>query len=177
MLSQVLESERLLLRPVTVSDAMSLLEGILPAGLLFDESYPGEFSLEVMDLLAGERKDESILFTPFFILLKSDNRVIGEIGYSCPEGIAKPKVGYAIVQPRWGQGYATEALITLLSALLAVDGVDAVQADTFVSHVASRRVMEKAGMVFIGETTGVENGVTVNLVLYEKLFGAGHTAS
>ena len=54
-------------------------------------------------------------------------------------------MGYDIVEHQRNQGYATEALEGLLGYLLARPGIDAVEAGTLESHVASRRVMEKAG--------------------------------
>ena len=45
-------------------------------------------------------------------------------------------------------------------------GAESVRADTYADHVASRRVMEKAGMDLIEETEGVEDGRPVRYVLY-----------
>jgi RimJ/RimL family protein N-acetyltransferase len=44
-----------------------------------------------------------------------------------------------------------------------------VLAETMVDHVASRRVMEKAGMRQCGQRTAEEAGETVELVAYELL--------
>jgi len=59
---------------------------------------------------------------------------------------ATVQVGYTVVEPSWGRGYATAALRALLEHLLADRRVRRVVAETLEEHTASRRVMEKAGM-------------------------------
>src|SRR5436190_21876839 len=143
-----LESDRLVLRPIEKSAARSILGGITPENLNFAEGYPSEFSLEVMDLLAGNRQSEAPGFAPWFMILKSENAIIGDIGSSWKEGDRSATVGYDVISPRQGQGFATEALRTLICFYLSQSGVEVVMADTFPEHIASRRVMEKAGMIF-----------------------------
>jgi RimJ/RimL family protein N-acetyltransferase len=50
----------------------------------------------------------------------------------------------------WGQGYATEAAGALLDWIYRVEPVDHVIGFAVAEHGASRRVLEKAGMVFTG---------------------------
>lgn len=75
--------------------------------------------------------------------------------------------GYSVVTSCWGQGYATEALSALLRELAVRQDVDRVVTETMVSHRASRRVMEKAGMTESGRRIGEEDGEAVELVGYE----------
>ena len=74
-----------------------------------------------------------------------------------------------MVEPSWGQGYATDALRALLRHVLADPRVRRVMAETQVTHTASRRVMEKAGMTLCGERTGDVDGEIMDLVIYEAL--------
>src|SRR5688500_14301640 len=104
-----LESERLILRPIRESDALTLLAGGRPYDLRFAEGYPAPFSLEVMDLIAGERKSEVENFDSWFIIRKTEGDVIGEIGGSAKDGSRIATAGYGIVEPLWGRGYTTEA--------------------------------------------------------------------
>ncbi|MCA1671272.1 MAG: GNAT family N-acetyltransferase [Actinobacteria bacterium] len=55
----------------------------------------------------------------------------------------------------------------LLRELARRDDVDRVVAETIETHVASRRVMEKAGMRESGRRRGEEAGQAVELVIYE----------
>ncbi len=58
------------------------------------------------------------------------------------------QVGYTVVEPSWGHGYATEALRVLLSHVLAEPGV---------------------------QRAGVEDGESVDLVVTEAVAGTTHT--
>lgn len=156
------------LRPVPPAVARALLEGHEPARMVFAEGYPSRFSLEVMDLLAGERAQTiEHEFCPCFVVRRSDGAVVGEIGHSLDSETGTAQVGYSIVEPCWGQGLATAALRALLGQLGSDPRVQRVVAETLVEHQSSRRVMEKAGMRECDEHLGEENGVLVALVVYE----------
>jgi ribosomal-protein-alanine N-acetyltransferase len=71
------------------------------------------------------------------------------------------------VDPCWGRGYATEALRALLAHVLAAPDMRRVVAETMVDHIASRRVMEKAGMTYCGRRVDDEYGEPLDLVVYE----------
>jgi RimJ/RimL family protein N-acetyltransferase len=163
----IVETDRLILRRVLPEEAHLILDRREPEGILFADGYPGEFSLEVMDLMVGARSGTAINFSPWFIIRKAERDVIGEIGWSTPLGFHRPTVGYDIVEPLWGQGYATEALEGILSYLFSLPNVEAVEADTFDHHVASRRVMEKAGMVQFDSREQEVDGEKATLVFYE----------
>jgi RimJ/RimL family protein N-acetyltransferase len=162
-----IDAGRLVLRLIDLETAQALLEGRMPAGLAVAEDYPSQFSLEVMDLLAGPRGERLHHFGPFFLVRKSDATVIGEIGAFLDVPRETAQVGYSVVKSCWGQGYATEALSALLAELLVRADVRRVVAETMEGHKASRRVMEKAGMREYGRRIGEEAGETVELVLYE----------
>jgi RimJ/RimL family protein N-acetyltransferase len=98
---------------------------------------------------------------------RADDVILGEIGHVWNRKDGSAQVGYSLAEPSWGQGYATEALQALAAALFAYPEVKRVVADTLVDHIASRRVMEKAGMVLTGQRTEEDNGEVLNLVRYE----------
>lgn len=164
----IIETERLILRKVNPDEARMILDHQEPEGIVFAEGYPGEFSLEVMDLMVGERAGVAINFTPWFMIRKEEKDVIGEIGWSTPLGLHRPTVGYDVVEPLWGKGYATEALRGLMTYLFTLPEVEAVEADTFDHHIASRRVMEKAGMVQFDTRTQEADGEEQTIVFYES---------
>jgi [ribosomal protein S5]-alanine N-acetyltransferase len=158
---------RIELRPVAPEVARALLDDRRPEGIAFADGYPSEFSLEVMDLVAGERAGQAAGFGPYFIVRAENDTVIGEVGGAHDREKRTVQVGYSIVEPQWGKGYATEALELVLAAAFADPGVDRVIGDTMVDHGASRRVMEKAGMRAVGERDAEEDGKPVRLVTYE----------
>lgn len=58
----------------------------------------------------------------------------------------EPELGYRLRRSAWGKGYATEGSIALVDAAFSRWGARRVYATTMVAHVASQRVMEKAGL-------------------------------
>ena len=78
----------------------------------------------------------------------SDGAVAGNIG--CWEDDGRRLVGYWIGREFWGRGLATQALAELLNV------VDARPLHAYVvkSNVASIRVLEKCGLVKVGEHAG-----------------------
>ena len=164
-LAEQFETARLLCRRTTVAEAQAILAGETPSGMLFAPGYPTPGAIEVMDLLAGERREDAPGFVSFFMVRKADRAIIGELGGSPAANGEAFTIGYGVTPSVVGQGYTTEAVVGLL-ALLFEAGYAAAEADTFVDHVASRRVMEKAGMRFVREFEREEDGVPARLVLY-----------
>jgi aminoglycoside 6'-N-acetyltransferase len=120
-----------------------------------------------MEMVAGARPGAPDGYGPFFMVRKADDAVVGEIGADLDGATAQ--VGYTVVEPSWGRGYATEALRALLAQLLADPRINRVVAETLVGHAASRRVMEKAGMRLHGRRVGEVDGEQAELVIYQVL--------
>jgi 8-oxo-dGTP diphosphatase len=72
--------------------------------------------------------------------------MIGCIGAPFAPGNAE--VGYWLARPFWGKGYATEAARRMLRLLFTAGGRGMVWACPEPSNPASRRVLEKCGLVF-----------------------------
>jgi RimJ/RimL family protein N-acetyltransferase len=162
-----IDAGRLVLAPIFRPVARMLLDGGIPKGLNFASGYPSRFSLEVMEAVVDAR--EPGRFGPYFMVRKADGTIVGEIGCSVEDASDTGYIGYTVVEPCWGHGYATEALRALLAYVLAEPGIRRVVAETMEGHIASRRVMEKAGMRQCGGRLDVEDGEPVELVSYEAL--------
>ncbi|PZS39838.1 MAG: hypothetical protein DLM62_06095 [Pseudonocardiales bacterium] len=162
-----IDAGRLVLAPIFRPLARMLLDGGIPKGLHFAPGYPSRFSLEVMEAVVGAQ--ESGRFGPYFMVRKADRTIVGEIGCSVQDDSDTGYIGYTVVQPCWGHGYATEALRALLAHVLAEPGIHRVVAETMVGHTASRRVMEKAGLRHCGARVDIEDGEPVDMVSYEAL--------
>lgn len=82
---------------------------------------------------------------------KSSGRFVGWFHFR-PAKDAPPhevELGYRLHKAAWGKGYATEGSRALIDKGFADHGVQRVVAYTMVVHVASRRVMEKAGLRYV----------------------------
>ncbi|MEI7029834.1 GNAT family N-acetyltransferase [Streptomyces pratensis] len=62
---------------------------------------------------------------------------------------AVAELGYRLHRSAWGRGYATEGARALVNKAFTDLGVEQVTANTMAVNVASRRVMEKAGLTFL----------------------------
>jgi RimJ/RimL family protein N-acetyltransferase len=71
---------------------------------------------------------------------------VGTIGFVGREPEGSLVVGYEIANDHRGRGFAAEALIAVLAHVTSTAPAATVIAETEADHVASRRVMEKAGM-------------------------------
>ncbi|HXT46332.1 MAG TPA: GNAT family N-acetyltransferase [Pseudonocardiaceae bacterium] len=160
-----IEAARLVLRPIYLPVARMLLDGGIPRGLSFAPGYPSAFSLEVMESVVETQGPGR--FGPYFMIRKSDRMIVGEIGCSVDDDCVTGRVGYTVVEPCWGRGYATEALRALLAHVLAAPDMRRVVAETMVEHMASRRVMEKAGMTYCDRRLDDQYGKPLDLVVYE----------
>ncbi len=82
---------------------------------------------------------------------KSSEQFVGWFHLRPPERAQPDEVelGYRLRRSAWGKGYATEGSRALILEGFAELGVRRVFASTMVVNVASRRVMEKAGLKFV----------------------------
>ncbi len=80
---------------------------------------------------------------PYLIFTADGERLLGSTGLAF-ESDRKASTGYVLAKDAWGHGYATEA-VTAMAAVAASVGVTKLSAACHPDHVASRRVLEKAG--------------------------------
>jgi RimJ/RimL family protein N-acetyltransferase len=66
-----------------------------------------------------------------------------------PDTPGTAELGYRLRRPVWGKGYATEGAQALIRKAFRELGVERVVATTYQDNLASRRVMEKAGLSFV----------------------------
>jgi RimJ/RimL family protein N-acetyltransferase len=87
---------------------------------------------------------------------KSSGAFIGRIGLlyheDWTEGEHKTEVGWLIERSRWGRGLATEGARVSVRHGFETLGLERIISIALPENVASRRVMEKAGLTFRGGT-------------------------
>ena len=150
-----LETPRLLLRRFTVADADNLVSldadpdvmrfvtgGVptsreeienefLPAFLGYYQRYEGFGFWAAVEKATGE-------FLGWFHFRPCPDAVPGEI-----------ELGYRLRKSAWGKGYATEGSRALIRKGFTEFGVQRVVAEAMAVNLASRRVMEKAGLTLV----------------------------
>jgi [ribosomal protein S5]-alanine N-acetyltransferase len=122
-------------------------------GLRVDPEWPSEDLVEVLpgyaDALEG---DPSLLRWGFFLVLdRSGRRLVGDAGFKGPpDEDGAVEIGYGIVSPFRGRGYATEAVRALVAYARRQSEVREVRATCYSSNAPSRRVLEKSGFRHVG---------------------------
>lgn len=97
--------------------------------------------------------------------LKETGELIGDAGLFLVQGVGpEVEVAYHLGRKWWDQGYATEAASACLRFGFQECALTEIIAICFPEHVASRRVMEKAGMTYVGPARYYE----LDLVKYAK---------
>jgi RimJ/RimL family protein N-acetyltransferase len=160
-----LETERLLLRRFTEADVDNLFDldsdpavmrfvnggiptpreviedDILPSFLGYYERFAGYGFWAAIEKASGE-------FLGWFHFRPLEGAGPGEF-----------ELGYRLRRAAWGQGYGTEASRALIRKGFTELGVRRVVASTFADNLASRRVMEKAGLTLVRtyRTTPADN--------------------
>jgi RimJ/RimL family protein N-acetyltransferase len=150
-----LETERLLLRRFTEADIPNLVEldGDPEVMRFINGGRPTpreEVENELLPAFLGHY--ERYAGYGFWAAIeKSSGRFLGWFHFRPDERAAPGEVelGYRLRKSAWGQGYATEGSRALIDKGFAELGVERVVASTMVVNVASRRVMEKAGLRFV----------------------------
>lgn len=83
-----------------------------------------------------------------YLALDRDDQIVGSTGLHLATAY-RAITGYVLARPFWGQGLATElarAMVDLAGQL----GLARLEADCFVEHEASARVLQKAGFDYEG---------------------------
>lgn len=139
-----------------------MLAGRLPSDVQVAADFPTEFTVGV----AGQVGRGSPL-GPFFVHRGDDEVVVGEIG----GGFVDPgvvEIGYAIVGSCRGRGYATDAVLELVSRARAVPNIERIVARTPLDRPDSGRVLHKAGFVLIGEEDDEHDGIALRVQRWER---------
>ena len=68
------------------------------------------------------------------------------------------EIGYGVAPSVQGRGHATDAVVALVRHAFAQAGVHTVYAETGVTNVASRRVVQKVGFGWAGERLSDDHG-------------------
>lgn len=149
-----IQTRRLLIRSFVPQDAKALHERVFGDGEAMKFIPRGASpSLErtrasVERFIRHERQHG---FGLWAVELKESGELIGDCGLYLVQGVGpEVEVAYHFGRDWWGQGYATEAASACLAYGFGECGLGEIIAICFPEHVASRRVMEKCGMRYVG---------------------------
>lgn len=176
-----LETERLILRPMLVSDADDMYDYAhreeVTRYLLWS---PHETRKNTVDFLRYIRTRYGLGdFYDWAVVEKESGRMIGTCGFTrfdFPHNTCE--IGYVLNPDFHGKGYATEAASRVLEFGFSTLGVHRAEAKFMKGNDASLRVMEKLGMTFEGYrrdamlVKGKYRTIGVCAVLYDEWQGS-----
>lgn len=136
---------RLFAEPMTAEELAALAADVRAADPELAEAY-GE-------MLDGCRKypAQYLFYTAWRITAREDGEMVGDFCFKGLPADGCPEIGYGILEPFWGRGYATEIVRAACLWALTRDDVNAVLAETAPDNAASQRVLAKIGFVPTGE--------------------------
>jgi [ribosomal protein S5]-alanine N-acetyltransferase len=168
---EIIETERLQIRPLTIEDAGFILE------LLNDPSF-------IQNI--GDRKVRSIADAQAYILngpiasyakngfglclvtLKETGESTGMCGLINREQLDDIDLGYAFLPRYWSKGYALEAARAMLEFGWNTADLKRIVAITDPSNTPSNRVLEKLGFVFEKMVKIAVDDIDLNLYAIHK---------
>ncbi len=171
ILPPILETERLILRPLTIDDLQTVFKWTGDPRVNKYMIYPLYKSAEDgRQWLESLYEDEKKLDYGF--VLKSTGKLIGSGGLYYHEDIDVWSIGYNIAYDHWHHGYTPEAITRILKYAQEKYGVRAMAGTFAVDNNGSRRVMEKLGMTFYEDTeySKLDGSETFKAKTYHKIF-------
>jgi RimJ/RimL family protein N-acetyltransferase len=78
------------------------------------------------------------------VIEKATDAFVGSFAVIPVEGSEHMQLGYALLQPAWGKGYATELTIAGLEYVFTKTSLDTIYAYTEKANLASQKVLLKA---------------------------------
>ncbi len=150
-----LETERLILRPTSLSDAGQMYDNWAsdPEVTKYLSWKPHTDIEETRDILAKwDRENERLDYYHWGIVLKKTGQIIGAGGVvgGIHEKHKSADIGYCIGREYWAKGYMSEAVAAMITHLLGTVGLNRIAASHDPDNVASGRVMQKCGMTYEG---------------------------
>ncbi|MGE2815610.1 GNAT family N-acetyltransferase [Mycobacterium heidelbergense] len=160
-MTDVLELQRLTLRPVSADDADFLIahwSDPMIRRFLFDATpaVPDEIVATIMESVRGFA---SAGYGLWVIRLEANCPPVGAVGLRPLEDLGL-EVFYSLTPDNWGNGYATEAAGGVIAYALGELGLAEVFAEVDGGNVASAAVIERLGMTSIACIRGALGPVT-----------------
>ena len=144
-----MDTQRLSLTPLDRETAQAIMDNDR-TGRAWHEQFPRE---DDRDGVGGWLRQGDPVFGNFVIVEQASGQAVGTIGFfGPPDETGVVMVGYGLVEPARGHGYATEALRALIGYAARQPAAKRAVADTVKDNVPSQRVLDKAGFAKTHET-------------------------
>lgn len=167
----ILETDRLLLRPLQYGDAADLKEWLGDNSLYeYWGKRPGKSDLNPE--LLFQKKERPTKSFHWGIVYKKDNKVIGEMWVYLIENDRMAKVAFRLSPIYQGNGLMIEALTEVVIFCFEKTELQRLWTDVHVLNIASYKTLEKAGFKREGH---IRDGKMVNTYCDYYLYGMTRT--
>ena len=166
-----LETERLILRPLSIDDLDAVYKWASDPRVNKYMIYPlyksKDDGVEWLNTLYEDdgKKD-------FGFVLKETGELIGSGGIYYHSDIDVWSIGYNLSYDYWNRGLVTEAMTKIIEWARQSFTVHVVAATFAIGNIGSQRVMEKLGMTFYEDTeySKLDNSETFKAKTYHRVF-------
>ncbi|AHI56496.1 N-acetyltransferase [Listeria ivanovii] len=154
---EIIETERLILINYTLEMIQATIKGTesleKASGYHVSKDWPGiDFFFYLPYVLENVKKDDRMIKWTRLVVLKEENKIIGEIGgQGIPDETGEIEIGYSIVPDYQNKGYMTEALIGMIAWLEKQPVIHRIFARCYENNEASIRVLKHNQFVRIKE--------------------------
>lgn len=174
----VIETDRLVLKPLTVDDAKSLLDIFSdPEVMRYWNTAPWKGIQDAYDFV--DSSNSAMLRQGSLVLgvyLKSTGELAGKcMLFSYDKDSRRAEIGFGLGRPSWGKGYINEAGEALIQYGFATLGLRRIEAEIDPNNYASAKALEKLGFYREGllRQRWEINGIVSDSALYGRLASDG----
>lgn len=166
----VLETQRLILRPLTIDDSDAVFQWVSDESVARYMVYNTYTSInEAANWLTSiQESDEEYHFG---FVRKEDNLLVGSGSIGPDEGrVGFWRFGYNLRKDCWGNGYATEATKAMMKFAYEHFGITSFSSSHVEQNKASGHVMEKCGLHFVkyGQFQKLDGSCKMRSMEYRK---------
>lgn len=148
-MKHVAETDRLILREFSLEDAQSFYELNLDKEVMkYTADHVFKTVEESADLIRNYKEYESNGFGRWTVVLKQTHEILGWCGLKYIDSVQEVDLGYRLKRKYWNKGYATEACKASLNIGFNEYNIALIVGRTMTDNLASRRVLEKIGMIY-----------------------------
>lgn len=156
MKMNILETERLILRGWKETDLEDFYDYASVEGVGESAGWPHHTDKEISKTILNQFINDDDVYA---LVLKENNKVIGSLGlHNCTmdkeyKANKQREIGYVLSKDYWGNGLVAEAVKKVMEYAFEEMNVDVLWCGYFSFNKQSRRVVEKCGFKFYGEST------------------------
>lgn len=167
-----IETERLILRTVTVDDAEAIFVWASDPDVNKFMIYPLHENSDVTREWLKTRDINGKYEFDLGFVLKDTGELIGQGGLVYHEDFDAWTVGYNLRKEYWGQGLVPEAIQAIIDCVDKEKGIRAIVGEFAKDNIKSKRVMEKLGMTYLKDAqySKLDGSVTFDSCIYIREF-------